>query len=528
MLNVVWFKRDLRIHDHQALVNAAADGPVMPLYVFEPEYWQQPDTSLRQWQFVRECLLDLNQTLEQRYQMPLIFVSGDVVDILEKIHQIYGPFKLHSHEETGNLWTFERDKRVKKWCKSRTIVWQEFAQQGVRRPNPTRDIWAKHWLQFMQQPKVKAPDQLTSYQLIALNNNVSTRLLPLQTSQWPTTAGADLTPCPERQIGGRTQAVALFKSFIKQRSEYYRGSISSPNSAEQACSRLSPYIAMGCLSMRELVQVVQQQKSKAPTKRWQQSLNAFESRLWWHCHFIQKLEDEPSIQWQSLHSSYGDIRDNFDPTYLQAWKDGKTGWPLVDACMRYLKHHGWLNFRMRAMLMSIASYPLWLPWQQSAQHLARYFTDYEPGIHYPQAQMQAGTTGINIPRMYNPTTQAETQDPDGVFIRRWIPELANVETPWIHQPWLMNHAMQEKAGITIGVDYPYPLVEFNTAIRLAKSKMTAAKQESAGTKSSYKDQAQSIAIKHGSRKASSNATSKRQTASKRSRAKVDKTQLSLF
>ena len=131
------------------------------------------------------------------------------------------------------------------------------------------------------------------------------------------------------------------------------------------------------------------------------SLRSFKSRLAWHCHFIQKFYDQPSIEKENMSTSYNGLRENdFNEKYFKAWTDGQTGYPFIDACMRYLKSHGWINFIMRAMLVSFASYQLWLDWRVTSKYLSKYFTDYEPGIHYSQFQMQSGTTGINTLRIY--------------------------------------------------------------------------------------------------------------------------------
>ena len=154
------------------------------------------------------------------------------------------------------------------------------------------------------------------------------------------------------------------------------------------------------------------------------SLIAFKSRLAWHCHFIQKLYDESEIEYQNLNKAYDGLRENnFNEKYFLAWKKGNTGYPFIDACMRYLSKTGWINFRMRAMLVSFASYQLWLDWKKTSKHLAKLFTDYEPGIHYSQFQMQSGTTGINSIRIYNPIKQSHDQDVNGKFIKKWVPEL---------------------------------------------------------------------------------------------------------
>jgi deoxyribodipyrimidine photo-lyase len=140
--------------------------------------------------------------------------------------------------------------------------------------------------------------------------------------------------------------------------------------------------------------------------------------------------------------------------------------------MRFLDHGGWLNFRMRAMLMAVASYQLWLPWRPTGLHLARRFVDYEPGIHWPQVQMQSGTTGINALRIYNPVKQSRDLDPDGRFLRIWLPELARVDDAWIHEPWRMPPGLQRHYGVMIGRDYPAPLVDHEQAARLARQRVT--------------------------------------------------------
>ena len=151
--------------------------------------------------------------------------------------------------------------------------------------------------------------------------------------------------------------------------------------------------------------------------------------------------------------------------------------------MRFLKTRGWLNFRMRAMLVSFASYHLWLDWRQTAPYLASLFADYEPGIHYSQVQMQSGTTGMNAVRIYNPIKQGFDQDPTGAFIRQWVPELASANN--VHEPW--KNAASTKA-------YPGPIVSEPEARQSASSKIYAVRRSDL-----HRTQAQSIVAKHGSR-----------------------------
>jgi deoxyribodipyrimidine photo-lyase len=150
---------------------------------------------------------------------------------------------------------------------------------------------------------------------------------------------------------------------------------------------------------------------------------------------------------------------------------------------------------MRAMLVSFASYHLWLHWRPTGLHLARQFTDFEAGIHWSQMQMQSGTTGINTLRIYSPTKQALDQDPHGDFIRRWVPELAQVPLPWLHQPWTMDASLQRESGCVIGRHYPPPIVEEAAAARAAKDAMFGLRKGGEAQR-----EADRIQSRHGSRK----------------------------
>ena len=470
-LQIVWFKRDLRVDDHRPLLEAAARGPVLPLYVVEPELWQQPDASERQWLFCRESLHELRQALGALGQ-PLVLRSGDVVQVLERARRQFGIDRLWSHEETGNGWTYQRDKRVAAWARAHGIQWLEIPQFGVIRRLRSRQGWAQRWEKQMGEPIAPAPVSLQSL------DDLDPGAIPDRP-----TDGLPPDPCPLRQTGGRSMALLELEDFLNNRATHYSRSISSPNTAFRGCSRLSAYLAWGCLSMREVIQRSRQFRGRG--------VSSFESRLHWHCHFIQKLESEPRIEWDDFHPFMRGIRE-VDADRLEAWSEGRTGVPFVDACMRALKAHGWINFRMRAMLMSFASYNLWLPWRDSGLHLARLFVDYEPGIHWSQCQMQSGSTSINTIRIYNPIKQGLDHDPDGTFIRQWCPELARLPAAQLHEPWRFTDK------------HPAPIVDCAEAARLAKDRIWTIRR-SAG----FERHADAIQRKHGSRKAGLKPTTRR-------------------
>jgi deoxyribodipyrimidine photo-lyase len=506
-LQIVWFKRDLRIADHGPLAEAANAGRVLPLYIVEPELWRQPDVSRRQWAFLKECLIELDAELARLGQR-LILRTGRAVEVLDGLHARHGIAAIWSHEETGNGWTFARDRAVAAWARTNGIAWHERRQHGVERRMATRDGWAQRWDRLMAAPIIEPPRALAPL------SDIASAPLPEAGD-----LGLEDDGCIDRQRGGRMAGRDLLQSFLDGRGRNYRRAMSTPLEGAEACSRLSPHLALGTLSMREVTQAtwVRQRELKQLAAResapLRASLASFSGRLHWHCHFIQKLESEPAIEVRDLHRALAGLRPvTADRALLNAWAKGETGYPFLDACMRSLAATGWLNFRMRAMVMSFASYNLWQPWRQSGLHLARMFTDYEPGIHWSQVQMQSGSTGINTIRIYNVVKQGHDQDAQGAFVRRWVPELKDVPDRFIHEPWLWDGAAR-----VLGRTYPSPIVDLKASTEAAKTRIYGARKGRA-----FHEAADAIQNKHGSRRSGLPMTGRR-----RSRRTVPDRQLDL-
>ena len=462
--NLVWFKRDLRWHDHEPLVQASKRLPIRCIYVVEPELWVQADTALQHFEFIKESLQVLD-THMRKLGGCIEIHTGEMTDVLNSIW-LHAPFTgIYSHEETGNGFTYARDLKVAKWCQTHHIEWHEFAQFGVVRRLKNRSLWQSAWEKHMTSPiqGLGSPKFWSnpSTQKFVMNTPTHLRHNP-----------------PQRQQGGRINALKTLNSFLNARSIGYRGGISSPLTAPDACSRLSAYLAYGCISMREVVQQARSCTENLPVQanRHRLGLNGFSSRLYWHCHFIQKLESEPAIEWRNMHRGYDNLREqDFNQEYFEALKEARTGWPMVDACVTMLRETGWLNFRMRAMLVSVAAYPLWLHWWPVGEWLATQFLDYEPGIHWSQLQMQSGTTGINTTRVYNPIKQAQDHDPHGRFVKRWLPHLREIPQTWLFEPWKMPQTLQSQFGCQFSIDQP--LVDIAIATREAKQRLYARRQQ---------------------------------------------------
>lgn len=501
-IQIVWFKRDLRVSDHAPLAEAVARGAVLPLYIVEPSIVQADDFSARHWTFIRQSLVELRTTLAERGQ-PLIVRVGEAVPVLEALRQQLSFDALWAHEETGNAITYARDQAVRRWAKAQAVTFREIPQHGVVRRLASRDAWAGMWEQRMRQPLIAPPVTLPPLHGIAHG-------------ELPSHADLDLEPDVriEQQPGGESQAHALLGTFLHQRGLNYTREMSSPLTGWDACSRLSPHLAWGTLSIKQAAQagwaraaaLREEQANTDPRAErtantteniptWLRSLQSFNSRLHWHCHFMQKLEDEPGIEFHNFVRAYDGMREGaFDQTRYDAYCLGQTGYPMIDAAMRAMIATGWLNFRMRAMLVSFASYDLWLHWRDFHPYLARIWSDYEAGIHLCQLQMQAGTTGINAIRIYSPTKQGQDQDPQGIFIRRWVPELAKVPNSFIHTPWLMPAEQQRSVECVIGRTYPVPIVDHTAAVARAKAYIAAVRR-----RPETRAQADEVQQKHGSR-----------------------------
>lgn len=492
-MHVVWFKRDLRIRDHRPLVEACARGDVLCLYVHEPELLGTPGHGALQVGFIHESLVELRERL-RTLGGELTVRVGSMPDVLETLHREHEITALYSHRETGNRITYDRDLRVAAWAEEAGIAWHEWNQFGVVRRLQSRDGWAAKWARFMNKPLLDAPTSISRHPGIDPGDLPSIEELGLEPP-----SQADV------QRGGESQAHQTLASFLEARGAGYRYEMSSPVLAGDSCSRLSPYFAFGNISVRTVYQRTRARSAeiKALRKeradldpRWLQSLSSFQSRLRWHCHFMQKLEDEPELEHRALNRALDGLREpDFRQDYFDAWATGNTGYPLVDACMRALHHTGWVNFRMRAMLMSFASYHLWLPWRPSALHLARHFLDFEPGIHFSQAQMQSGVTGINAIRIYSPIKQVLDQDPEGIFIKQYVPELEAVPAEHIAEPHKMPLELQQSLGCVIGEHYPAPIVEHGPAYAEARRRIHAARRAPEA-----KAESERVYQKHGSRR----------------------------
>ncbi len=458
-ISIVWLKKDLRLKDHLPLKEAIeAQRPVLLLYIFEPILQNAPDWNIRHWQFIYHSLQALQSQLNT-YNAQLTLLYGEATEIFAQLHHDFWIEAVYSHQETGIALTYQRDLALKAFFDAHKIQWKEHQCNGVLRGEKNRDNWDGAWIEFM-----KAPQQHPALQYL------KTQVWEKQANyQLPSLLKEKLEAYPSVfQPAGERYAWQYYHSFVNHRVANYNKHISQPEPARYSCSRLSPYITWGNLSTRQVYQFFEQHLASS---RYQFQLKSFRSRLQWRCHFVQKFEMEGRIEFEHINRGFEVLEQEVNPAYLKAWQTATTGFPIVDACMRCVQATGYLNFRMRAMLVSFLTHVLWQPWQSGVHHLAQQFLDYEPGIHYCQFQMQAGVTGINTIRIYNPLKQSLDQDAEGVFIKKWLPELANLPLDLLHQPEKMTSIEQRMYQCVLDEAYPLPVVDFKNAYKRASQQL---------------------------------------------------------
>ncbi len=454
---IVWFKRDLRFTDHEPLCVAQKQHlPILLIYCFEPSVMNYADSDVRHWRFVYQSLQEMQLKLADLNAQIYIF-HDEAYAVFLKIAERYTIKNIFSHEEIGNKITFDRDLSIKKFCVEHAVEWKEFQHNGVIRRLKSRKTWEQQWKQKMQEHPKLVDEQHWNFLVFdaALYEAVKGPILKTEI----TSENKNFQP------GGESFAWKYLQSFLKERYVNYSKFISKPALSRKGCSRISPYLSYGNISMRMVYLFTMQHYEAASNKR---ALSNFVSRLHWHCHFIQKFEDECSMEFENVNKAYNTLLKPKNEMYIIAWQHGMTGVPIVDACMRCLVATGYINFRMRAMVVSFFVFNLWQDWRE-LHFLAKQFLDYEPGIHYPQLQMQSGVTGINTIRIYNPIKNSEEHDSEDIFIKTWLPELKDVPIQFIHQPWKMSALEQQLYNVTIGKDYPFPIVDIEATRKFAST-----------------------------------------------------------
>ena len=465
MIDLIILNRNLRLHDNPALYNGSLRLNYLVIYLYDDAYWHSNGKSARQLKFSNDCLAELDQGLK-KFDSKVNIFEGTFDDLKVWINNNFEDFVIHVNHCTDISYFRDGFLKFKDSFPGKINIYDDF---GLQLTNFDRDSWSKNWNNIMNSKMLSNPQKSKLIHEVKLPN----------ISNFFSKFNDSFTDLDNIQKGGTSQAQMLLESFLSERCNDYRVKMSSPAQSEESCSRLSPHFTFGSISIREVYQTLNQFIPKSDNKS---DLYSFKKRLYWHCHFIQKLHTEPELEFYSMHRMCDQLRLEHDDELIDKWINGETGFPFLDACMKYLRRYGWINFRMRAMIMSFASYNLWQPWQKTSPLLAQLFTDYEPGIHISQVQMQSGVTGINLPRIYSVSKQSEDQDPDAIWIKNILPQLREVDPKLIHASELNDFYIPQ-------------IIDLKSSARDARERVWSIRKSI-----EFKKEAAAVYNKHGSRR----------------------------
>ncbi|MDX2229222.1 MAG: FAD-binding domain-containing protein [Leptolyngbyaceae cyanobacterium bins.349] len=438
---IVWFRRDLRIADHAPIYRAALRGAVIPVFVLDRALLHHPETASARVEFLLQALHGLDQELRDRGGR-LIVRFGDPVDVLPQLIRETQADGIYAHLDFERIYGRVRDARL-----NRTLAAQDLKIRWFEPLGTTPDLipypdYRALWYAHMDAELIPTPTR------IDVPVDVFSEAIPTLTELGHSSDGK---PIPAATIHAARQ---LLQEFLDEKSDRYYWQLSYPSA--EATTGLSPHIKFGIISIRECYQTA---KAIKPIADWrvERSQKQLIARMRWGSGFAQRFRYLPQLEVRSLYTVFDEDGWTFDEELYQAWQAGQTGFPIVDAAARCLQATGgWkeLNFRSRALYASFLSNLLGMDWRYGALHFMRHLIDGDCPIDHYQWAMQAGVTHCidkTWTRIYNPEqTAVDRCDPEGHFIKRWVPELAHLPSEFLGSPPPVK-------------GYPNPILPYKTA-----------------------------------------------------------------
>ncbi|MBC7546901.1 deoxyribodipyrimidine photo-lyase [Candidatus Saccharibacteria bacterium] len=465
---LVWYRNDLRVHDHPALSTATADADhVVPVFIFKDSLLHGPHSSANRNRFLLECLTDLKQSLQAK-GADLVSRQGDAADELIALAKASGATGVY-YTADYSPGAIKRDKAVQAALRKEAIEFRSFPGRLIvsnhdklrTKAGNVHKVFTPFWKNWLQ---IQRRQLATNPQKLSLPTGVSVGKIPELS-----TVASDSVLSPYVLPGGETVGRRRLRKFLEGDIKQYKDE--SNFMAKDSTSRLSAYLHFGCLSALEIETML---PSTVGAQAWGRQLA-------WRDFYHYILLNFPANTTTEFQERFRALTWSSNEIYLQAWKDGQTGYPIVDAAMRQLRQEGWMHNRARLIVGSFLTKDLWLDWRLGETHFMNLLIDGDEANNNGNWQWIASVGVDPAPvfrRLYNPSSQQTNYDPDGAYVRKYVPELAHVLNKHIPAPWLMTADEQANSDCILGKDYPMPIVDHKQARldTLDKFRATAPKQ----------------------------------------------------
>lgn len=469
--SIWWIRRDLRITDNQALFAAQNNSDqVIPVFILDQFLWNSPYVGEKRINFLLNGLRSLDQDL-RKIGSRLIVQSGDPVQSLQKLFKETSADCIYA-EEDFSQYARRRDKKIQQMLplKLTNGLTAYHPMEMIKKDGTPYTIYSPFMRYWKSRPRPKA-----------------SQVIPAPT-QINSPARLTSTPIPDNSetysgipyLAGEQRAQEQLSNFVEGTNPAIFNYAESRDRPDlNNTSGLSPYLRFGMVSTRQAVVTAFACIDEAVGNEAQKSAEVWLNELIWREFYFSILYHFPFVAKQSFRSNLRNIQWANNEEDFTAWTEGKTGFPFVDAGMRQLKKIGWMHNRTRMVVASFLTKNLLIDWRWGERWFMEHLIDGDPASNNGGWQWTAGTGTDAAPyfRIFNPISQSKRFDPDGKYIRQWLPELRNVPDDFIHEPWIMPYSLQSKIGCHIGIEYPAPIIELAWSRQRALEIYGAAKKE---------------------------------------------------
>jgi deoxyribodipyrimidine photo-lyase len=448
-----WFRKDLRLDDNTGLAEAARDarGDVVPFYASEPEILSRPDMAATRVRFVLGSLADLTAAVKGCGSHLALSHGSAVETVIQAARAARADAVYWNDEYEPQL--VRRDDAVASALRRAGTAVRRFHDRLLVPPGAVATKEDKPFVVYT--PFRRACDALPLSEPLPRVRRLAPHDLPRRTIATLGKLGFSTTQT--RWPGGTKAAEQRLRKFLSRGLARYEAGRNPP--ADEATARLSADLKFGTLSPRTVTSAVL--AAAQEDSRLRPSAEKFISELRWRDFYAHVLYYHPHVEIGAFRTRYDAIRWRGNPEHLAAWQAGRTGYPLVDAGMRELAATGFMHNRVRMVVASFLTKDLLLDWRLGERHFMRQLMDGDLASNNGGWQWAASTGTDPQPyfRIFNPTHQGDRFDPQGVYVRRWVPGLSKLPARWVHRPWEAPAEALRNAGVALGATYPTPIVD---------------------------------------------------------------------